>query len=108
MCSEQVPHIPSLQSLSKCTGSSPFSANSSLSTSNISKKDMSSEISPILYSLKPPLSLRSFCLQIFNVKFIIVMNFNCLNKTTYSFFVSASHSQKPMVLCKAPDPHHRL
>ena len=37
----QVPQMPSRQSWSKAIGSSPFSVSSSLTTSSISRKDMS-------------------------------------------------------------------
>ena len=43
--SEHVPQIPSRQSESNATGSSPFSLSSSLRTSSISRNDMSGETS---------------------------------------------------------------
>ncbi len=43
--SPHMPQMPSRQSESKATGSSPFSFSSSLSTSSISRKDMSGEAS---------------------------------------------------------------
>ena len=44
MTSEQAPQMPSRQSWSKATGSSPRRMSSSLSVSSISRKDMSGEM----------------------------------------------------------------
>jgi hypothetical protein len=41
MVQEQVPQMPSRQSCANAIGSSPFSVSSSLTTSSISRKDMS-------------------------------------------------------------------
>jgi hypothetical protein len=46
----QVPQMPSRQSESNATGSSPFLIRPSFTTSSISRKDMSGEIPVALYS----------------------------------------------------------
>src|ERR1051325_3207002 len=67
-----IPQMPSRQSWSNATGSSPLRMSCSLGTSIISRKDMSDEMSLTLYVTKLPASLAFFCLQIFNVRFIFI------------------------------------
>src|SRR6478672_11991628 len=69
--SEQVPQIPSRQSESKAIGSSPRAISPSLTTSNISRKDISGTTLGALYSLNSPGLLASFCRQTRRVKFIL-------------------------------------
>ncbi len=54
MTHEQVPQMPSRQSLSKWTGSSPFLTRHSLSTSSISMNDMFGLAPSTGYSTKRP------------------------------------------------------
>src|SRR5262245_66421288 len=68
--SPHVPQIPSRQSLSKATGSSPRRVRSSLTTSSISRKDISWLISLASYVTNCPGVVAFLCRQIRNVKFI--------------------------------------
>src|SRR5690606_12024184 len=70
ICIEQAPQIPSRQSWSKAIGSFPSLINCSFSTSIISRKDISDEISITLYVSNFPSVRLFFCLQIWSVKFI--------------------------------------
>jgi hypothetical protein len=56
----QVPQMPSRQSWSNAIGSSPFRESSSLTTSSISRKDMSGLTPFAWYVTKRPLSAASF------------------------------------------------
>src|SRR5690606_39748683 len=70
---EHAPQIPSRQSSSKATGSSPFLIRSALSTSNISRNDMSGEMSCNSYVFSSPGDVASFCLQTFSVILILLI-----------------------------------
>ena len=52
--SPHMPQMPSRQSLSKATGSSPAMMSRSLRTSSISRNDMSGEMSGTSYVTSPP------------------------------------------------------
>src|SRR3954453_961400 len=67
MTSEHMPQMPSRQSWSNATGSSPSRMSRSLSTSSISRKDMSGEMPSSSYGTIRPLSAAFFCRQIFSV-----------------------------------------
>ena len=67
MTTPQVPQMPSRQSWSKAIGSSPFSIRPSLTTSSISRKDMSSLTSVASYVTKPPFAFASFWRQTLRV-----------------------------------------
>src|SRR5690606_19549749 len=73
MYMEHVPQIPSRQSWSKATGSSPFLIRPELSTSNISRNDISGETSSSSYVFISPLDEAFFCLQTFSVIFILLI-----------------------------------
>src|SRR5437588_2443100 len=70
MTKAQVPQMPSRQSESKAIGASPRAMSPSLTTSSISRKDMSGTMSLAVYSTRAPVDRASFCLQTFKVKFI--------------------------------------
>ena len=63
------PQMPSRQSWSKATGSSPWCSRSSLSTSSISRNDIAGEMSRTWYSTRRPVAWRFFCRQIRRAKF---------------------------------------
>src|SRR5262245_16959657 len=65
-----VPQIPSRQSWSKAIGSSPFLISSSLTTSSISRNDMSGLTSRAGYVTMRPGLFASFCRQTWRVRFI--------------------------------------
>src|SRR5690606_25981063 len=73
MYMEHVPQIPSRQSWSKATGSSPFLIRTALSTSNISRNDISGEMPSSSYVFISPLDEAFFCLQTFSVIFILLI-----------------------------------
>jgi hypothetical protein len=66
----QDPQIPSRQSWSKAIGISPCSISRSLTTSSISRKDMSGLTSVALYSLRLPSAVGPDCRHTCNVRFI--------------------------------------
>jgi hypothetical protein len=68
MVSEQVPQIPSRQSWSNATGSPPSPISRSLSTSSISRKDMSTLTSSTSYFTISPALLEFFCRQMCRVR----------------------------------------
>src|SRR3569833_2081047 len=73
MTSAHMPQMPSRQSWSNATGSSPSRMSRSLSTSSISRNDMSGETSSSSYGTIRPLSPAFFCRQIFSVSFMPVV-----------------------------------
>src|SRR5271157_1849821 len=73
---EHVPQIPSRQSLSKAIGSLPLLIRPSLTTSSISRKDMSGLTSLAWYSSSPPGLSGPFCLHTYSVKSIIYKTSN--------------------------------
>src|SRR5262252_3345691 len=77
-----VPQIPSRQSLSKATGSSPRRVRSSLTTSSISRKDISWLMSLASYVTNCPGVVAFLCRQIRNVRFI--------SNRTYGFHKATS------------------
>src|SRR6266404_289731 len=88
--SEQVPQIPSRQSESNTIGSSPRAISRSLSTSSISRKDMSGLTSGASYSTNPPRSCPFFWRQMRSFRFIC------------SSVASCGLLRKRAALCGAP------
>ena len=70
MTSEHMPQMPSRQSESKAIGSSPRSISPSLTTSSISRKDMSGDHVLGLVGLEPARVLAFFWRQTLSVRFI--------------------------------------
>ena len=71
--SEQAPQIPSRQSDSKAIGSLPLSISPSLTTSSISRNDMSSRIFLASQVSRRPGVEAFFCRQILRVRFMTAM-----------------------------------
>src|SRR5262245_21257770 len=72
MTRPHAPQMPSRQSWSNATGSSPSPMSRSLSTSSTSRNDMSGETSSSSYATIRPRSAASFCRQVFSVSFMPV------------------------------------
>src|SRR6187401_542292 len=70
MTSEQVPQIPSRQSCSKAIGSFPCASRFSLTTSSISRNDISGETPSARCVSNLPSALPFFCRQTWSVRFI--------------------------------------
>src|SRR5215831_7873361 len=68
-----MPQMPSRQSWSKATGSSPFSIRLSFSTSSISRNDMCSFTSGTSYRTRRPRSRTFFCRQTWSISFILLV-----------------------------------
>src|SRR5208337_288816 len=77
----QVPQMPSRQSLSKAMGSRSVFTRPSLTTSSISRNDMSERMSRASYRSSLPLSLGPFWRQTYRIRFIVAIP---LQKTLYS------------------------
>src|SRR5262245_42907715 len=70
MTSEQVPQIPSRQSCSNAIGSLPSDSSFSLTTSSISRNDISGETSIARCVSNFPSAFGLFCRQTWSVRFI--------------------------------------
>jgi hypothetical protein len=68
---EHIPQMPSRQSWSNATGSSPSRMSRSFSTSSISRNDMSGEMSSTSYFTIEPLSDGPFWRQMRRVSFMV-------------------------------------